>query len=201
MDRFEEHLNERRNQRYASTRLWTPDPNKPGMIGERAVAKCLRAEPDMRNRPGGDGGIDIEALIRVSELDKRWIIINAKASPYGDWLRGSVGEVDPQTIYILVHVQGEDGTCVGWHRGIHLLQAPIHDLGHGPCHVHKQPRPMSELLDRYCGWWRHGGRIPRPAGGSGYCEDCDAPGLYLMFEGNVATGRKMWFCEEHRTHG
>jgi hypothetical protein len=31
----------------------------------------------------------------------------------------------------------------------------------------------------------------------GFCH-CGAPGLYAMHEGLVATGRVIWFCQEHK---
>jgi len=31
----------------------------------------------------------------------------------------------------------------------------------------------------------------------GYCE-CGAPGLYVMYEGFVPTGRQIWFCADHK---
>jgi hypothetical protein len=27
---------------------------------------------------------------------------------------------------------------------------------------------------------------------------CGAPGIYVGFEGNVKTGKRVWFCNEHR---
>jgi hypothetical protein len=32
---------------------------------------------------------------------------------------------------------------------------------------------------------------------SGVCH-CGAPGLYVMYEGLVKTGRQIWFCQEHK---
>jgi hypothetical protein len=30
------------------------------------------------------------------------------------------------------------------------------------------------------------------------CEVCGAPRLYMMYEGFVKTGRRLWYCEDHR---
>lgn len=212
MDRYEQHAQERDAQRYASTRLWHPTPNKLGVRGERATTIVFEAEADTRNRPRGDGGIDLWVLLRTRDGGRRWFIVDAKASSYGDWLRGVPGEVDPDTIYVLVHIKGDEETCVGWDIGARLIsQTPIMLGDCGLSHVIKQPRPMSELLGRYCGWWRHEPHpdfpdhrycVPYPARSRRAeferCEDCGGAGLYVMFEGNVKTGKKMWFCEQHR---
>jgi hypothetical protein len=162
-ERARKHLEERRSQQYASTRLWHPDPDKPGMIGERTVAEAFGAEPDLRNSPGGDGGIDIEFLFRVGE-GERWFKVDAKGSSYGDWLRVDCKIIKPDTIYVLVHVVGENGRCVGWEWGSRLMKEKTINWCNNGAWVHamKQLQPMEKLLERYLNQWRHGFRPDFP---------------------------------------
>ena len=41
---------------------------------------------NQRNRPEGDGGVDLELLFWTYH-GRRWFIVDSKASSYGDWFR------------------------------------------------------------------------------------------------------------------
>jgi hypothetical protein len=164
-DRFQEHLEERRSQNYASTRLWTADPHKLGMIGERTLAEFFGAEPDLRNKPFGDSGVDIELLFRRQDGGEQWVPVDAKGSSYGDWLRVDTKIIKPKTLYVLVLVSGDVGRCIGWASGARLMKEPTLNWCENGTWVHalQELQPMESLLERYLGQWRHDGLDPRPA--------------------------------------
>lgn len=153
MDRFEEHHQERASQNYASTRRWTTDHDRRGLIGEKALAEYFGAEQDLRNKPGGDGGVDL--MIWFAD---RWWAVDAKCSKYGDYLRVDVRKIKPLTIYVLVHDQGGVGKCVGWAVGDTLKEIPPQNWCNNGVWVHAlhkddpRMRPMHELKDRVSAW-------------------------------------------------
>lgn len=154
---FDDHLREREAQNcYRSTRLWTPRPHLLGMIGERALARYFGARQDLRNKPYGDKGIDLEICLRASSLGPEWFRLDAKCSSYGDYLRVDRKIIKRRTIYVLVYSKTEE--CVGWQWGRDLMRVrPINWCGNGvfvhAMHVSKL-RDMSELKSRFVSW-RH----------------------------------------------
>lgn len=195
-ERYREHLREREGQNYASTRRWNATPNKGGMIGEKAQAEFFGAEPDLRNRPKGDRGVDLE----VSLDGGSWHKLDAKYASDGEWLKVEVDKLREDVVYVLVNPRGE---CVGWETGRRMKDAPIYQRpGMGRNHEKKHLQPMEDLKERYDGWWRHVGLPARRADYPpppppppnlfiGRCA-CGGPGLYH------ALGE--WFCNEHRRY-
>jgi hypothetical protein len=179
--RWLEHLDERDTQRRRSTQLWRPDPNRPGMKGELALAEFFGAVPDLRDRPQGDNNIDLEVLLMIDGV-KRWIEIDAKGSPTPYHLIVAPKGLARHRIYVLAgpvnhlyvntgHLNTVPGVgylydCLGWQWGHEMLQQPLMSFGYGASkhaklqgHLHT----MAELKSMYVGQWRHHGCEPRPA--------------------------------------
>jgi hypothetical protein len=202
-DRSGQHLNERRAQNYATTRLWNADPNKLGMDGERTLADFFYAEPDLRNRPGGDDRIDLEVLLCLHESDE-WFEVDVKTANIPKYLLVNVAKIVPHRLYVLCAPMRDHFECLGYERGSAMMEEPTEAWSGNDAVVHFKSRfrlqPMSTLRESYRGWWRHHGLEPRPARRPtkkerssnpffGYCA-CGAPGLYWT--------PAAWFCQEHR---
>lgn len=159
-DRYDEHLREREAQnRYASTKLWSPRPHLVGMIGEKASAKEFGYEMDLRNRPDGDGGAEVEFLLRLPAGGERWFKINVKTNTYGDWLRVDINDIEYATIYIHATVRNNIGVCLGWELGRDLMKLPrkkwtAGNTVHAKNHLATPLRPISELKAMMVAW-RH----------------------------------------------
>lgn len=153
--------------RYASTRLWNPTPNALGMRGELALAILFGAEPDLRIRPDGDYGVDLEVLLRVG-VDKQWFVIDVKTANGPKELLVNTEKLRPDTIYVLAG-PGDEGpiACLGWEWGRVMAREPTTAWSGNDAIVHHKKRgllrSMKELKDRYCGWWRHYGLEAQPA--------------------------------------
>lgn len=158
MSEFERHLRERASQNYASTTRWAPDSDLTGLVGERSLSEEFDYPMDLRDKPAGDGGADVEFLLRLPD-GERWIKVDAKASSYGDWLRVGVGpkHIRPDTIYVLVARNGERGKCVGWEWGHVLMKIPQRRWSSGNLvhakHV-RDLRKIDELKSMKLNW-RH----------------------------------------------
>src|SRR5947207_1390070 len=109
-DRARQHLNERRAQRYASTRLWTPDPNLGGTKGERALADFFGGEPDLRNKVGGDHGIDLEVLLKFNFGD--WFETDVKWANIPGYLLVDSEKISPRRIYVLASTLAGKTECL-----------------------------------------------------------------------------------------
>ena len=161
MDRFEEHVAEREAQVYASTHTHSPHTHRIAIIAEMTGNAFFGAPPDLRNKPLGDGGIDLNALFRVWEVESwGWYHLDHKGSTYGDWLRVPVNDCRRTTIYPLVHVTSIErriGHCVGWHFGNKLIDHCIPEFWDPSwLYVWRGPlRSMDELVARYTGVWKH----------------------------------------------
>jgi len=120
-DAYRQHLADREAQNYASTRRWNDRPNVSGMIGERELARYFGAEQDLRDFPGGDGGVDLQLLLRLDV--ERWTTVDAKGSTRGDWLYVLENKIDPATVYVLCHThEAEDrGDLIGWITGSQMM--------------------------------------------------------------------------------
>lgn len=188
-ERFQEHLKELENQHYASTRVMHPKHDEIGLNGAKVMCSFFGAEQDLRSKPRGDNGIDLQLLIQaihqilpadvdpfpftecVDGLGKNrhwWVTLDAKASDNAGHLLVPEGEVKPYTIYVLVYLnmQKRTGKCLGWAWGFELLQGEIMDYGWGPSHALKGTRPplheMYQLKNRMLAW-RHEERDDRAA--------------------------------------
>jgi hypothetical protein len=153
---FNRHLHERQGQQYASTRLWAPNPHLIGMVGERALATFFGAQQDFTNKPGGDGGCDLQVKLDLGET-ARWFNVDAKCATHATHLLVNRLKIKPKTIYVLVRY-GDPGECLGWEWGRTLMPIePVNWLNNG-AFVHAKPvamlRDMAELTERYRGW-RH----------------------------------------------
>ena len=166
MDRSEEHLNERRAQNYQTTRNWNPDPDKIGMIGERKLAEFFGGEPDLRNRPGGDDGIDLEVMLNLDGPDE-WFEIDAKTANIPKWLLVNRDKIVPHRLYVLCGPRGADWACLRWERGDKMMLEPTHAWSGNDAIVHFKEQyrlqPMETLKECYRGWWRHHGLEAKPA--------------------------------------
>lgn len=180
------HLEERRKQKYESTRLWNADSNRVGMLGELAVAMFLRGWPDLRNRPGGDKGIDIEALLDVPVdqlIATLWIEIDAKGSPNPSHLSVQPKSLALQRIYVLTgpddrryidrgilpYIEGIGWLyrCYGWAWGHEIAKIPLSTFRDDADPAHHKPQGqlhlMRELKAMYREQWRHHGCDAQPA--------------------------------------
>ena len=158
-DRFKEHLEERRSQRYASTRLWNTDPNLIGMLAEREFARWAGIDQDLRDMPRGDGKIDYVIAISTAGLGPREFFLDVKGTRDGKFAQGPKNEIFNGTIYVLLR---SDALTMAayirrWCWGYEIRQQPERDYyGNGPCirlAVEKM-RPMQELRSRML-WIRH----------------------------------------------
>lgn len=145
---FDDHLAEREAQNdYASTKLWNPRPHLLGMIGERALCRYFGIEQDLRDKPAGDGGADLQLQFE-HKGERRWFNVDAKTTPYGDWLRVEVGTVKSATVYVLVYSVSEE--CLGWIWGRDLMKADRRQWTHNTVHaiVAADLRRMEELRSK-----------------------------------------------------
>jgi hypothetical protein len=166
-DDFKRHLNERRGQNYASTRLWNKDPDKLGMEGgERMLAWYFGAEPDLRNRPGGDKGIDLELLL-CFEKKPEWSEWDVKTANKPGFLLVNTKDIKPHRGYALCAPWASTWELLGWEWGYKLMLEPSEWWSGNDALVHYKARYRLERMDTlkgvYCGQWRHHGLEARPA--------------------------------------
>jgi hypothetical protein len=166
-DRYQEHLEERRAQRYASTRLWNEDPDKIGMWGEKTLADFFGAEQDLRNRPEGDDGIDLETLLHFDPEPKQWFELDVKTARAPKNLLVNTKTIKPHRLYLLAAAAGPATQLRGWEYGHKLMLCPTEWWSGNDALVHYKSshllQPMSNLKEAYCGWWRHHGLEPHQA--------------------------------------
>jgi hypothetical protein len=165
-DEFRQHLNERRAQRYASSRFWNRDPHEIGMEGERELAEFFGGIQDFRNRPGGDDRIDLEVLLNLEGPDS-WFEIDVKTANDPKYLLVNVEKIVPHRIYVLCGPKVHGWRLLGWERGSAMMREPISPWCGNDAIVHYKKRhllqKMNVLKMAYRGWWRHHGRRARPA--------------------------------------
>lgn len=165
-DDFKRHLNERRAQRYASTRLWNPDPDAIGMEGEKALAEYFDAIQDFRNRPGGDDRIDLELLLNLDGSDQ-WFEVDVKAANDPKYLLVNVKKIVAHRLYVLCGPTVDSWKLHGWERGSAMMLEPTDRWSGNDAIVHYKKRgllqKMTVLKRAYRGWWRHHGLRKRPA--------------------------------------
>lgn len=155
-DRTHQHQQERDAQRYKSTRLWNKTPNKLGMQGEQTLAAYFGAEPDLRNRPAGDDGIDLELMLNFNGTPE-WFELDVKTANFPVYLLVNTKKLQHRRIYVL----SNGTTCLGWEWGHEMALEPTQPWSGNDAITHyklrTRLRPMSALTDRYCQWWRHHG--------------------------------------------
>jgi hypothetical protein len=208
-ERARAHLKERQAQQYASTRRWSKSGDKLGMQGERALAEFFGAQPDLRNKPAGDDGIDLEILFDAHGNGKEeWVEADVKTAMKPLHLLVNRNKIVPHRIYVLAGPKGDDAAyLIGWEWGRAMMREPVAAWSGNDAIVHFKEQwrllPLTDLKEGYRRWWRHHGLQPRPAkeeeiaappinpSFGGHCK-CGAPGLYIAFG--------EWFCNDHRRY-
>jgi hypothetical protein len=197
--------------RYASTRNWNDDPHLVGMVGEIALTDFYGALLDTRYKPGGDKGVDLEAFMTITGKFE-WIKQDVKTArfPKELWTGVDLSPTKPDCIYLLArYIGGWEAELLRWEWGHEMMKCPKKSEGGRLVYYKPQHllRPLSELKEYYCKRWRwfedenapprgHPAEYPvaRPEIKDnpfhGWCEKCDAPGLYYA--------DSKWFCNTHR---
>src|SRR5262245_35994876 len=147
-DDYERHLRERERQNYPSTRRFTPEPNVIGMPAERIWHSWCGLKQDLRNKVGGDGGIDVVLTLNILGRPIE-VLSDVKGSsfhgsPRKRYLVEAPENLDTEKLYVLAEVWADirRAHLCGWHWGWRLgQQAPSNELGHGPRHL----LPQTEL--------------------------------------------------------
>jgi len=127
-----------------------------GLRTEEEFARVFGTVVDLTSRPGGDGGIDFRLPFLVNDKVLRFKI-DTKGARKAFNLIVEVGEVEPETIYVLGHYSDEKDRTefLGWQWGKIVLRAPTKDFGYGVIN-HYIPagklRKMEELIARRA--WR-----------------------------------------------
>ncbi len=128
MSDYEKHRRKRDAQRYRSTRLWAPNPNEIGMLGERAWAQWCGIEQDLRDRPEGDRGIELMIKIRTRSLGPREFASDVKTTKYSnEHLIENPKKIENGKIYVLAraHMGEKTARLLGWCWGYVLKQGTL----------------------------------------------------------------------------
>lgn len=174
-----------------------------GILTECAFANEFGGRVDTELRQYGDGGRDFEI-----SFEDQPVIVNVKSKSVrssfagmvrvGTHLRVAVRECRPETIYVfgVYYEQTDSAEVFRWQWGkvlIDLDEVRIFENGDVPAYtqIFEDLRDIRELKEA-AGILLPFGFKPPPFGG--YCEDCGAPGLYVM----RAAEKWLWFCNDHR---
>jgi len=141
-------MQRREAQRFDSTRLYTPEPNKTGMPAEREWHHWCGLKQDLRYKAGGDGGIDVVLNLNLHGRPTE-VFSDVKATQFHGRLHKMYLCVDPkdldtEAIYVLAEAWAIDDRAklMGWHWGWRVQQqTPSNELGSGPRHL----LPQTEL--------------------------------------------------------
>ncbi len=159
-DQFDEQLKRRKAIAYASSRRWSADSERRGLIGEWVLAIFFRARPDQRGKPSGDKGTDLWVLLDFGS-GPRWYAVDAKAAlnpvellvPVSRLANGAHRE----TIYMFIGPSVDAWKCLRWEWGKEMARQPTSFWDNNDREVHHkkayQLRELRELQEAYCGKW------------------------------------------------
>jgi hypothetical protein len=163
-DRY--HAQQRDDQLYASTST-LPFSNLLAVLAEHVHARTFGGLNDLRNRPGGDGRIDIWLLLwSRRHRCPLWIATDVKATDaagdYCDWLLVQADKLAPNVIYFHASMNPwtglfEDLGCVTAEE-LASRQAVLwpHHYRNFVCR-RDELHSMDAILRRYLGQWRWNG--------------------------------------------
>jgi hypothetical protein len=166
-DRFNDHLKERDRSATpsSSTRIYGERTELKGLIGEKIGCNHFGATQDLRNKRGGDGGVDLEVFLEEND-GKGWVKLNFRGTPNGGPLKPNKAaqlivdcdKVRPDIVYVLAIITDYDrreGYCLGWQWGADMMAITPREILGQMAHATSLLRPMSELDEAYFGEWRH----------------------------------------------
>lgn len=129
---------------HASSRPLSQGYENVGLLGEWAFGQLCGLMPDLKERAGGDRGVDFVVPLRFTvdvKTARRAIhLIHEVGKPFAD-------------IFVLAEFSDQTGeaTLLGWEWGAVLARAPAKDFGYGIVnhYIHRDRlRPMRALAAR-----------------------------------------------------